>query len=115
MMQESGGDRRAFRADPFQVNNRRDWPKYREKEKIAGLSYRQAMTPQTSTDAALKWLQFKGTSHRADGSAGSYRGPYEAFRNYNAKRGFVDGVPKKDAYANAVLNRAWASYGDWQE
>jgi len=117
MMQESGSgaDRHAFETDPFQVNNRRDWPKFGEKEKIAGLSYGQDMTPETSAEAALKWLQFKGTVHRADGSGASYRGPYEALRNYNAKRGFVDGIPKKDVYANDIMNRAWASYGDWQK
>ena len=117
MMEESGSGahRRYFETDPFQVNNRRDWPKYGEKEKIAGLSYGQAMTPQTSVEAALKWLQFKGTVHRADGSAASYRGPYEALRNYNAKPGLVDGIPKKDVHANDIMNRAWASYGDRQK
>jgi hypothetical protein len=37
-MRESGGSPDAFKADPFQVNNRRDWPKTGEKERVAGLS-----------------------------------------------------------------------------
>jgi len=115
MMEESGSGahRRFFETDPFQVNNRPDWVP--EKGRIAGLTKGQAMTPQASAEAALKWLQYKGTVHRSDGSAASYRGAYEALRNYNAKSDFVDGVPRKDAYANTILNRAWASYGDWQE
>jgi len=113
MMQESGGSRRAFETDPFQVNNRQDWAA--EKGKIAGLTEGQAMPPKASADAALKWLEFKGTIHRADGSAAFYRGPYEALRSYNAKSGFIDGTPRKNVYANSILNRAWDSYGDWQK
>ena len=115
MMEESGSGthRRYFETDPFQVNVVGDW--VAEKGRIAGLTKGQKMTPQASAEAALKWLQYKGTLHRSDGSAAYYRGPYRALRNYNARSGFVDGTPKKDVYANSILNRAWASYGDWQE
>lgn len=117
MMQESGGSRRAFAIDPFQVNNRGDWAP--EKGKIAGLIEGQAMTPQASADGALKWLRYKSTWPGRISSSplarGAHYGMYEALRNYNAKSGFDDGIPLKDSYANAVLNRAWASYGDWQE
>ena len=49
MMRESGGVPHAFKTDPFQVNNPGDWTKgTNEKERIAGLSRGQTMTPQTS-------------------------------------------------------------------
>jgi hypothetical protein len=118
MMRESGSGttRHDFETDPFQVNKPGDWPRNsNEKTKYAGLFKGQAMTPETSADAALKWLHPKGTVHAADGSAVEYRGAYEALRKYNAKKGFVDGIPKDVDYANDVLNRAWASYGDWQK
>jgi hypothetical protein len=114
-MRESGGNRQAFESDPFQVNKPGDWPKYDEKAKYAGLSQGQAMTPQTSADAALKWLQYKGTIHAADGSSLGYRGHQEALRKYNARGGFVNGIPRDVEYADDVLNRAKASYGDRQQ
>ena len=117
MMRESGGTPEAFKTDPFQVNNAGDWPKDNMKEKIAGLSPGQVMTPETSADAALKWLHCKG---QIDTDAKPpkwvpYQGHYEALRNYNAAPSSAPGVPKGADYANAVLNNAWASYGDWQQ
>ncbi len=111
-MRESGGDRQAFETDPFQVNKRGDWPDTGEKTKIAGLSKGQVMTPQTSADAALKWARYKSTWPGLEFSSPLARkahyGAYEALRNYN-------GSPQKTDYANDVLSRAWASYGDWQK
>jgi hypothetical protein len=86
-MRESGGHPDVFKTDPLQVNNRGDW--VADKARIAGLSYGQAMTPQTSAEAALKWLQYKGTEHDASGNAVRYRGHYEALKKYNGKDGFM--------------------------
>jgi hypothetical protein len=60
MMRESGGSPEAFKTDPFQVNNPRDWPADNMKSKVAGLTKGQKMTPETSAEAALKWLHYKG-------------------------------------------------------
>ena len=57
-MRESGGSPEAFKTDPFQVNNHGDWVD--EKGKIAGLTNGQKMTPETSAEAALKWMHYKG-------------------------------------------------------
>jgi len=113
-MQESGGSPNAFKTDPFQVNNAGDWPKDNMKAKVAGLSQGQAMTPEASADAALKWLHYKGRIDPDNPNRlGPYLGHYEALKKYNAKdlNGLLWGVD----YANAVLNNAWASYGDWQK
>jgi hypothetical protein len=80
-MKESGGDKHAFLTDPLQVNNVRDWEAH--KKPVAGLEKGQAMTPQTSADAALKWLQYKGWVHDDTGKALRYRGDYRALRRYN--------------------------------
>jgi len=82
MMRESGGIRGAFESDPFQVNKLGDWPQGTdEKIRIAGLSKGQVMTPQTSSDAALKWLQYKGRINPDDPNRlGPYRGHYEALK-----------------------------------
>lgn len=119
MMQESGGSRDAFKTDPFQVNKARDWPNTGpDKVRFAGLSYGQAMTPQSSADAALKRLQCRGHIDTSKSSAHRgkwvpYQGHYEALRNYNAAP--LNGLPEGVDYANTVLNNAWASYGDWQK
>lgn len=114
-MRESGGSPEAFKTDPFQVNKPGDWPKGTdEKSRIAGLSQGQAMTPQTSAEAALKWLHYKGRivpDHPM--RLGPYLGHYEALRNYNALPS-SDGAKNGSEYANDVVNRAWASFGDWQ-
>lgn len=115
-MRESGGSPEAFKTDPFQVNKLGDWPEDNMKSRIAGLTKGQKMTPATSAEAALKWLHYKG---RIDGKAegtkrlGTYLGHYEALKKYNAAP-TAPGIPKGADYANAVLNNAWASYGDWQ-
>jgi len=115
MMRESGGSPNAFRTDPFQVNKPLDYPKSDEKKRIADLARGQVMTPQTSADAALKWLYYKGHVDSRTGRLVPYQGHYEALRNYNAAPGHSDGISKKSEYANDVLNHAWISYGDWQE
>jgi hypothetical protein len=120
MMQESGGSPDAFKTDPFQVNNPGDWDPAKANKNFAGLSQGQIMTPETSADAALKWLHYKGRIDTSENSPNRgrwvpYQGHYEALRNYNAAAGPVPGVPKGADYANSVLNKAWASYGDWQQ
>jgi len=112
MMEESGSGahRRYFESDPFQVNNSRDW--VAEKSKIAGLTKGQAMTPQASAEAALKWARYKSTwpgmEFASPLARRAHYGTYEALLNYN-------GSPRKIDYANGILSRAWASYGDWQK
>ncbi|HJT42481.1 MAG TPA: hypothetical protein VJ750_03175 [Rhizomicrobium sp.] len=117
MMEESGGHRRAFETDPFQVNNLGDWVP--EKGKIAGLTKGQGMSPQTSAEAALKWLRYKGRWPEIDSSSIAARrvhfGPYEALLNYNGNKTLKNGVEHRVNYANRIMNRAWDSYGDWQE
>lgn len=110
-MRESGGNPEVFKRDPLQVNNPGDW--VANKAKVAGLSYGQDMTPQASAEAALKWLQYKGTERDAKGNAVRYRGHYEALKNYNGKGGLINGVPAKENYATAVMNNAQA--GDGQQ
>jgi hypothetical protein len=112
MMRESGGTPEAFGRDPFQMNNAGDWDP--RKADVAGLSKGQAMTPQASADAALKWLQCKGTQHDANGKPIRYRGHYEAFRLYNGSKRDIHGVPADVDYANAVMNNARISYGAGQ-
>lgn len=111
-MRESGGNPEDFKTDPLQVNNPGDW--VADKAKIAGVSYGQAMTPQASAEAALKWLQYKGTEHDAKGNAVRYRGHYEALKKYNAKGGFINGVPADDDYATTIMNNSKAGDGQQQ-
>ena len=98
-MVESGGTESAFVRDPFQVNVPGDWVK--EKHVIAGLSQRQAMTPRTSADAALLWLDYKGHID-LNGKMGPWLGSRRAFQNYHGRTVFYDGVPRKVWYANEV-------------
>jgi hypothetical protein len=109
MMRESGGTPEAFKRDPFQVNNGGDWDP--AKARVAGLSPGQIMTPQTSADAALRWLQYKGSQHDANGSPVRYHGHYDALRAYNGSERIINGVLAKDDYANTVMNNARVSYG----
>jgi hypothetical protein len=111
MMHESGGDRHAFGTDPFQVNVTADW--VGRKKEIAGLAKGQAMTPEVSAEAALRWLRYKGIVHNSDGSIGRYKSRRDAFMNYNGNDRLQNGVPHKMRYADSVLNRARDSYGDW--
>ena len=113
MMRESGGSPDAFKTDPFQVNKLGDWPEDNMKSRVAGLTKRQQMTPETSAEAALKWLKYKGQIDR-HGNRVPYQGHYEALRKYNAAP-TAPGIPVGADYANAVLSNAWASYGDWQQ
>jgi hypothetical protein len=116
MMEESGSsaDRAAFERDPFQVNNPGDWTeKSNEKQRIAGLQKDQVMTPETSADAALKWLAYKARLHRdGGGRLGPYWTPYEAFQNYNGRSDEYEGsdeeyagMKHREAYANRILDR----------
>jgi hypothetical protein len=114
MMEESGRHRAEFERDPLQVNKPRDWAP--EKERIAGLRQGQVMTPETSADAALKWLAHKARIHRDENNK-AYRGPYwtpyESLRNYNANWNY-EGRDESDPsnrhdnrYAGRILGRAW--------
>lgn len=89
MMRESGGSPDAFKTDPFQVNNGGDWDS--AKARVAGLSPGQAMTPQDSADAALKWLHYKGQIND-QGKLVPYQGHREALRRYNAAP--LNGLPR---------------------
>jgi len=109
MMQESGGDRGAFESDPFQVNHPGDWVP--EKANEAGLVEGQIMTPQTSAEAALKWLRFKGSVHDSRHNITSYRGNRAALMGYNGRNDLIDGIPFKLHYAETILNKMRNSYG----
>lgn len=113
-MRESGGSPEAFKTDPFQVNKLGDWPTDNMKSNVAGLTKGQKMTPETSADAALKWLHYKGRIDEKTRGLTPYQGHYEGLRRYNAAP-TAPGIPKGADYANAILNNAWASYGDWQQ
>lgn len=114
MMEESGGHRAEFERAPLQVNKPRDWAP--EKERIAGLRQGQVMTPETSADAALKWLAHKARTHRDENNK-AYRGPYwtpyESLRNCNANtkyEGRDETNPSNrhdNRYAGRILGRAW--------
>jgi len=113
-MRESGGSPEAFKTDPFQVNKLGDWPDDNMKSKMAGLTKGQKMTPETSAEAALKWLHYKGRINEKTKGLTPYQGHYEGLRRYNAAL-TAPGIPRGADYANAVLNNAWASYGVWQQ
>jgi hypothetical protein len=101
-MVESGGDRRAFATDPLQVNNPLNWAKEkREVTKLTGPH--QIMTPETSTDAVLKWLQYKSTRPWGNAAA-PYLGRRKALEFYN-------GSSNKKNYAERVLSLAKRSFG----
>lgn len=69
------------------------------------------MAPPTSADAALKWLQYKGTIHDANGRPTRYLGHCDALRRYNAAGGVVNGVPAADDYANSIMNNRGLAMG----
>lgn len=103
-MIESGGSQRAFTTDPLQVNNSGDWVP--EKTTITGLQQGQAMDPQTSADAALNWMEYKGWVQNADGDPVQYRGDYQTLLRYNGNTRVYPnqgGVPHDVWYANTIL------------
>jgi len=110
MMRESGGSPEAFKTDPFQVNNHGDWVD--EKGKFAGLTKGQEMTPETSAEAALKWMHYKGRIDEKTRGLTPYQGHYEGLRRYNAAPA-APGIPRGADYANALRRMSWAftSYG----
>jgi hypothetical protein len=103
-MVETGGDRSAFMTDPLQVNTKANWADV--KAPVAGLTKGQLMTPQTSADAALKWLQYKGWHHNLHGRVDRYRGDYSALSGYNG-----DATPRSQYTGNSadagLEQRAW--------
>ncbi len=100
-MVESGGSPAAFAADPLQVNKPRD--NADDKMRLLGLTLGQAMTPEISADAALKWLQRKGWPHDATGHSDGWIGDDQALRGYNGGKYLTDGVEHRDWYARQVL------------
>src|SRR5258708_12808780 len=100
MMQESGGNRQALESDPFQVNNSGDW--VADKAARAGLTEGQVMTPQTSADAALKWLQYKGSVHDSRGAATSYRGNRAALMGHNGQDYLRGRIPFQPHFAHST-------------
>ncbi len=101
-MVESGGDSKAFATDPLQVNNPLDWAK--EKRDVTKLTGpHQIMSPETRTDAALKWLQYKSTWPWGNAAA-PYLGRRKALEFYN-------GSSNKKNYAERVLSLAKRSFG----
>ena len=101
-MVESGGSKSSFLRDPLQVNNPPDWTDL--KGRVTGITKNQPMTPTTSVDAALKWLEFRGYFRDKAGQPGPWRGYGVALRRYNGRsRRHSSGVPHSVWYANEVL------------
>ena len=114
-MVESGGNRYVFATDPLQVNTSHNWdPK--NKPPITGLtSPHQAMTPEISADAALKWLQFKARPRDHSGQPTAYIGDLGALWRYSGdskprykytKNPNDIGIAEQDWYAMQVLRLA---------
>ena len=106
-MEESGGDsfEKVFRTDPLQMNNPGDWAD--DKQKYAGITKGQKMTPETSADAATKWLLRKAQVHNTQGKIDHYKDMYGALRAYNGKASTAyertKGKPLMDYYATKIL------------
>lgn len=102
-MVESGWNKQAFQTDPLQVNAG-DWDD--KKRTLAGLERHQVMTPQTSADAALKWLQYKGWHHDLTGERDHYRGDDRALWGYNGNWHARSNYTGNSADAD-VIQRDW--------
>ena len=109
MMEESGSisTKSAFLRDPLQVNNAGDWdPK---KSILLGLTEGQSMDRKTSVNAALGWLEDKGSNHDKHGNITSYRGDRNALINYNGNTKIYPqdgGVQHRYVYADTIQNNA---------
>ena len=96
---ESGGKgyQKYFATDPLQVNNPPDWTD--EKTKVAGLTYKQTMTPEISAEAAPKWMLYKMKKQSAPDM-------YDAMHAYNGNKSKnyrkTHKIPLNDYYATAV-------------
>lgn len=102
-MRESGGSRRAFRTDPFQVNNVGDWA---ESKADIGLSPYASLTPDMSADKALEWLESKGHLFNRRGEPGAYIGDSRALARYNGNNRIQpDGHVFSQDYASDILSR----------
>lgn len=103
-MIESGGSKEAFLSDPLQVNVSGDWdPK---KQSLLGLSKGEKMTPEKSASAGLLWLRYKGFKYDRTGNETTYRGKFQALRNYNGNTTKYKWHPKvehRNWYANKIL------------
>ena len=101
-MVESGGDKAAFLRDPLQANNPGDWNT--DKLRLLGLQKDQPMTPELSAQAALKWLEHKGTRRDKATSPPRWLGWDHAFEQYNGRNELgKDGVPLKLWYRQQVM------------
>ena len=105
-MVESGGegDKQAFLTDPFQVNNTGDTA---GKDGI-GLTPGQAMTPASSADAALRWLDMKSHTRNL-GADGQYHtthiGLRRGLKRYNGKLSKdSNGKPHNENYVNKIFS-----------
>ena len=106
-MVESGTSKEAFQKDPLQVNNSGDWAP--EKTKI-GLTKGEAMTPEKSATAALKWLKSKMEIHDDSGAVTGYRTKSQTLERYNGNNetdrkghGYHKGEMHKEWYAKEVV------------
>jgi len=98
-----------FLTDPLQANREGDWPKDNSKVKYMGITQDQIMTPETSAEAALKWLRYKGFLHDAKGKETTYKGDFGALRDYNGNKNLdkiIDSkkVEHRDWYGKMVVN-----------
>ena len=97
-MVESGGSKAAFLRDPLQANNPGDWAN--EKTTIAGLAKGQTMTPELSAQAALKWLEYKGSLR---GPSAGYRTALENYNGNKKKYPHTEGLPHHKWYARQII------------
>lgn len=113
-MLESGSDldKDQFMTDPLQVNKAGDWV---PRKASIGLQKGQAMTPELSAAAALKWLNYKGVVHDELGRPTGWKGDVEALAHYNGVKQVMpgsSGQPKDIWYANRILELERAAKAD---
>lgn len=98
----SGKDKSAFLRDPLQVNKPGDWNT--DKLRLLNLRKGQPMTPELSAQAALKWLEYKGSRRNAVTLRPTWLGWEHALEQYNGRNAVGnDGVPLKVWYKHQVM------------
>ena len=101
-MVESGGSKEAFLRDPLQVNNPGDWSTL--KQRITGLQKEEKMSPATSAEAALKWLELKANPRDKVTLRPTWLGWERALERYNGRNGVgANGLPLKAWYRRQVM------------
>jgi len=109
-MEESGAvpHKKIFMTDPFRMNNPLDWRD--DKREFAGLTKGQTMTPETSAEAATKWLLHKAEMRDNNHDIIDYRDMPDALRAYNGNKSTeykrTKGQPLRDYYSAQILKKS---------